>query len=208
MVKNWYVPGYSSASFSNGTGIGDNGLLPVLTSGFVAIRNLSISSKWSAQDLAVAQGSAAFGPFSLVGRTYDANSGTLSCPGIQIIGWFCTALPTLPPLTDPALVPAAPTTTTTGTPSTTSASGSPSSGTATPAASPTTTASVDAPADAAARSSSSATPTTPTPVAAADQGGTTPTPPTTAAGTPAAAAETASTSSAAPAPAADKAGTT
>ncbi|MGH7125025.1 MAG: hypothetical protein ACREFI_11680, partial [Stellaceae bacterium] len=102
MIKNWYVPGYTSGSFSAGTGVGDAGLLPILAGGFVAIRNLRISAKWSAQDLAVVQGSTAFGPFSLVGRSYDAGSGTLSCPGIQIIAWFCEALPVLPPASDPA----------------------------------------------------------------------------------------------------------
>jgi len=194
MVKNWYVPGYSSASFSNGTGIGDNGLLPVLTSGFVAIRNLSISSKWSAQDLAVAQGSAAFGPFSLVGRTYDANSGTLSCPGMQIIGWFCTALPTLPPLTDPALVPAASTTITSGNAPATGATGSSSS--ATSAAPPTTTASGSAPAAAAAVSSPGTAPVqTPTAPASASAPGTAAATETAPTATPAAPPTTTSVSS-------------
>ena len=103
MIKNWYLPGYRSGSFSAGTGVGDAGLLPILAGGFVVIRNLRISAKWSAQDLAVVQGSTAFGPFSLVGRTYDAGSGTLSCPGMQIIAWFCEALPVLPPASDPSM---------------------------------------------------------------------------------------------------------
>jgi len=194
MVKNWYVPGYSSASFSNGTGIGDNGLLPVLTSGFVAIRNLSISSKWSAQDLAVAQGSAAFGPFSLVGRTYDANSGTLSCPGMQIIGWFCTALPTLPPLTDPALIPAASTTITSGNAPATEATGSSSSGS--PAAPPASTASGSAPAAAAAVSSPGRAPVqTPTAPASASAPGTAAATETAPTATPAAPPTTTSVSS-------------
>jgi hypothetical protein len=101
MLKHWFVPGYACAEFSDGSG--DSGLLPVLASGFVAIRNLKISTKWSNDDLVAMQGSASFGPFSLVGRTYDAGTGTLSCPGIQIIGWFCEALPILPPASDPAM---------------------------------------------------------------------------------------------------------
>ena len=109
MIKNWYVPGYQSGSFSAGSGIGDTGMLPILAGGFVVIRNLRISAKWSAQDLAAVQGAAAFGPFSLVGRTYDAGSGTLICPGMQIIGWFCEALPVLPPASDPAMSGATPT---------------------------------------------------------------------------------------------------
>jgi len=103
MDRGWYVPGYAKGSFSNGTGNGDTGYLPVLAGGFVVIRNLKISGQWTNQDLAAVQGSAAFGPFSLIGRSYDAHTGTLSCPGMQIIGWFCEALPVLPPNSDPAL---------------------------------------------------------------------------------------------------------
>jgi len=103
MDRGWYVPGYIKGSFANGTGNGDTGYLPVLAGGFVVIRNLKISGQWTDQDLAAVQGSAAFGPFSLIGRSYDAHTGTLSCPGMQIIGWFCEALPVLPPNSDPAL---------------------------------------------------------------------------------------------------------
>jgi hypothetical protein len=102
------VPGYARGDISNGTGAHDPGVLPVLTTGFVAIRNLKIASAWSQQDLAVVQGSASLGPFSLIGRSYDAASGTLTCPGIQIIGWFCSALPVLPPASDPGLAAAQP----------------------------------------------------------------------------------------------------
>ena len=105
MLKQWFVPGYACAEFSDGTGGEDSGLLPILASGFVAIRNLKISTKWSNDDVAAMQGAASFGPFSLVGRTYDAGTGTLTCPGIQIIGWFCEALPILPPNSDPAIDP-------------------------------------------------------------------------------------------------------
>src|SRR5882724_6749526 len=105
MLKQWFVPGYACAEFSDGTGGEDAGLLPILASGFVAIRNLKISTKWSNDDIAAMQGAASFGPFSLVGRTYDAGTGTLTCPGIQIIGWFCEALGILPPNSDPAIDP-------------------------------------------------------------------------------------------------------
>jgi hypothetical protein len=132
MTRNWYVPGYKSGSFSSGTGAGDTGLLPVLTSGFVVIRNLKISAKWSDQDLAAVQGSAAFGPFSLVGRTFDAATGALTCPGMQIIGWFCQALPVLPPAPDPTLAAATPSSTPPA-----SAVPDPTANTGQPAANPT-----------------------------------------------------------------------
>jgi len=106
LTKNWFLPGYASGSFSDGKGAGDAGLLPLVATGFVAVRNLRISANWSADEQATVQGSAAFGPFSLIGRSYDAASGTLTCPGMQIIGWFLETLPVLPPATDPELTQA------------------------------------------------------------------------------------------------------
>jgi hypothetical protein len=103
MMRDWYLPGYARAAISTGVGDGDSGLMPVLAIGFVAIRKLVLSAHWSEEDLAAVQGSAAFGPFCLVGRDFDAHSGTLSAPGVQIIGWFVAPLPVLPPLSDPAL---------------------------------------------------------------------------------------------------------
>lgn len=103
MLRNWYLPDYSQGGISNGTGVQDPGPMPVMATGFVAVRNLKITSNWSDQDLPAAQASASFGPFSLVGRSFDTGSGTLTCPGIQIIGWFCSALPVLPPASDPTL---------------------------------------------------------------------------------------------------------
>lgn len=98
LLRNWYVPGYGQGAFSNSTGMDDPGLMPVLATGFVVIRHLSITAQWSEQDRAAVQASASIGPFSLVGRQFDARSGVLSCAGMQIIGWFCDPLPVLPPL--------------------------------------------------------------------------------------------------------------
>jgi hypothetical protein len=102
-LRNWFLPGFPKGSYANGTGAGDPGLMPVLTRGFIVIRNLKISANWSQADNEAAQGSASFGPFSLIGRSFDSASGTLTCPGMQIIGWFYSALPVLPPASDPAL---------------------------------------------------------------------------------------------------------
>jgi hypothetical protein len=171
MGRNWYIPGYAASTFSSGKGIGDTGLFPILTSGFVAIRNLSISSKWSAPDLDVVQGSAAFGPFSLVGRNYDSGSGTLTCSGTQIIGWFCSALPPLPPLSDPALVSSASAPVQSTPPASgTSASGAPDSATPGPI---TTTTTPGAGASATGGSvGGTSTPGTPAPAATPDKGST------------------------------------
>jgi hypothetical protein len=103
MLRDWYLQGYARGDISVGTGTDDTGLMPVLTTAFVVIRNLKITSNWSEEDLAAMQGSASFGPFCLIGRNYDAASNTLTCPGMQIVGWFCSALPLLPPVSDPTL---------------------------------------------------------------------------------------------------------
>ena len=145
LTKNWFLPGYPAGSFSDGKGAGDAGLLPVVATGFVAVRNLRISANWSADEQATVQGSAGFGPFSLIGRSYDATSGTLCCPGMQIIGWFLETQPVLPPVTDPQLSqssaptsaapssgtsqPTSPTPATTQTSATAASAGDPTSGT-------------------------------------------------------------------------------
>jgi hypothetical protein len=103
MARNWYVPGYERGAFSNGSGVGDTGLLPVLPSGFVMIRNLKISAQWNGDDIAAVTGAISLGPLSLMGSSFDSGSNTLSCPGMQIIGWFCEALPVLPPMPDPEM---------------------------------------------------------------------------------------------------------
>jgi hypothetical protein len=103
LLQKWFLPGYGQGTVSNSKGAGDTGLMPILTTGFVAIRNVKIASKWSDSDLAAIQGAASFGPFSLVGRSYDQVTGALSSSGMQIVGWFCSALPVTPPAPDPAV---------------------------------------------------------------------------------------------------------
>ena len=105
LMRNWYLPSYAKGDISNGTGPTDPGIMPAIVTGFVAVRNLAISAQWSGPDVTAIQSSVAVGPFTLTDRTYNASTGTLSCPGVQIIGWFCASLPVLPPLGDPALAP-------------------------------------------------------------------------------------------------------
>jgi hypothetical protein len=100
--RSWYVPGYDKGELSNGTGAKDPGILPLIPTAFVAIRKLTITANWSQQDLTAIQNSAALGPFSLIGRSFNSATGTLTCPGTQVIGWFCSAVPQMPPLPDPA----------------------------------------------------------------------------------------------------------
>ena len=103
LLRNWFVPGYAQSAISNGSGLLDTGPLPALPTGFILIRKLQIQANWAQSDLDAIQGAAGFGPFSLAGRTYNTQSGLLTCDGMQIIGWFCSALPQLPPCQDPHL---------------------------------------------------------------------------------------------------------
>jgi hypothetical protein len=102
LLRSWYVPDYGKGEISNGSGAHDPGILPLIPTAFVAIRNLKITANWSQQDLTAIQNSAAMGPFSLIGRNFNSVTGTLTCPGMQVIGWFCAAVPQIPPLDDPA----------------------------------------------------------------------------------------------------------
>ncbi len=107
LTRNWHLPGYQQAAFSNGTGSADPGMMPVIPSAFLVVRDLAITAQWTGSDVANLQSAAGFGPFSLAGSSFDATTGELLCPGLQIVGWFCSALPVLPPSADPALPAAA-----------------------------------------------------------------------------------------------------
>jgi hypothetical protein len=119
LLRNWFVPGYAQSSVSNGSGLLDTGLLPALPTGFILIRKLEIQANWGQSDLDAIQGAAGFGPFSLAGRSYNDQTGLLTCDGMQIIGWFCSALPQLPPCPDPHLAVAPGTVVSTALPDTT-----------------------------------------------------------------------------------------
>nr|AUN36856.1 hypothetical protein [uncultured bacterium] len=99
--QSWYVPGHRSGTFSDGRVQDNSGQFPAMPVAFIAIKDLSITANWSIKDADKAQAAAGLGPFSLAGSTF--NGTTLSSTDIQIIGWICTILPTLPPATDPAL---------------------------------------------------------------------------------------------------------
>jgi hypothetical protein len=101
-LVNWYVPHYAEGAFSDGTPEYDGGALAAIPTACVLIRNLTIAAQWSADDRAAVESSAGLGPFSLLGRTYDVSTGTVTVPGVQIIAWVCEAMPLLPPRSDPS----------------------------------------------------------------------------------------------------------
>jgi hypothetical protein len=103
LLRNWYVPGYPQAAISNGSGLLDVGLFPAMPTGFILIRDLAIKASWAQSDIDAIDVSAGLGPFSLAGRNFDPKTGVLTASGMQIVGWFCSALPQLPPNADPHL---------------------------------------------------------------------------------------------------------
>jgi hypothetical protein len=105
-LKGWHVPGFRRGELSSGK-LGDpesaDTLLEALPAAALLIRKLRLTASWSSDELSVLGASAGFGPFSLVGRSVDAASGTVSCDGTQLVGWVCEPLPVLPPESDPSL---------------------------------------------------------------------------------------------------------
>jgi hypothetical protein len=104
-LRNWYVTGMEAGEFSAGSAgrldNQDDALLEVIPQAALIVRKLRLSANWSREDRTVITDSVAFGPFSLVGRTFDEVSGSVVCPGMQIAAWICEPLPMLPPLSAP-----------------------------------------------------------------------------------------------------------
>jgi hypothetical protein len=107
-MPGWYVPTARGGDYSTGSP-SNKGWFSALPTAFIAVKNLVISGSWSANDVAAAGNSAAFGPFSLMGIS-ASQSGVLTNPGVQIIAWICSPQPKLPPDDDPKLALAAPAT--------------------------------------------------------------------------------------------------
>ncbi|MBD1909129.1 MULTISPECIES: hypothetical protein [unclassified Leptolyngbya] len=98
-AKGWYVPGFEAGGFSTGTA-NNEGILPAVPIAFIAIKDLQISG-WDNSESESVEKAVSFGPFVLVDRTIDKTAKTLTCSGIQVIGWVCQIMPFLPPLSDP-----------------------------------------------------------------------------------------------------------
>jgi hypothetical protein len=99
-TQGWFMPGYAAGWASTGTAENNTGVFPVLPIACLVVKDLTIAVD-ATDDVDAAQQSAAFGPFSLVGRTVDTITGTLRIEGMQIIGWVCQVMPKLPPLPSP-----------------------------------------------------------------------------------------------------------
>ena len=101
-ARDWFIPRMRAGEIASGTGLG-NGSFEVMPTAALCVRDLVIKATWSAEERAVLPAMTKFGPFSLIGSKLDATSTSLSCPGIQIIGWVMEPMPKLPPNSDPSL---------------------------------------------------------------------------------------------------------
>jgi hypothetical protein len=114
-TKGWNVGNlYKKGQISRGTKSGqDTSAMPVLPTSFVVVKDVTISANWSKTDLDTikkqtsAGGGFGIGPFA-IGGTYASSSskqtytssiagGTISVPGVQIIGVISQVLPITPP---------------------------------------------------------------------------------------------------------------
>ena len=95
-TRDWFLPGFAAGGISDGTRVNNSDPFPALSVACLLVKDLHITADW-AEISGVAQQSAAFGPFSLIGQTVEQAASTLTVSGIQIIGWICQIMPLLPP---------------------------------------------------------------------------------------------------------------
>lgn len=97
-LSGWTIPGLPAGGLSNGLPEDNHGLLPVLTTRMLVVRNLVAKAHWSDSDrtrVASAE-TLALGPFTLSGAEgFDGSE--LSRPAPQVVAWLATVLPACPP---------------------------------------------------------------------------------------------------------------
>jgi hypothetical protein len=96
-LSGWTIPGLERGGISNGRLDDNPGLLPVLTTRMLTVRNLIVEANWTEADKSHAATAAplAFGPFVVSGA--DSFDGTrLTRPAPQVVGWLATVVPACP----------------------------------------------------------------------------------------------------------------
>jgi hypothetical protein len=105
-LPGWSIGGLASGAISNGHADANPGMLPLMPTGFIAIKDLVVNGAWNDADRQSARAAlgghttASLGPFTLAagGATLGSFKGdSLMVPGIQIVAWVCAAMPLLPP---------------------------------------------------------------------------------------------------------------
>ncbi len=111
-LAGWAMPGRPKNALSNGALTANPGLLPVIPTSMIVVRDVKISAQWSHEDKSmiqegVAGEEVAFGPFPLGGlykqrglqkqlkSQFDGT--TITVPGLQILGFICSLVPACPP---------------------------------------------------------------------------------------------------------------
>ena len=96
-LAGWTIPGLAAGGLSTGQLSDNPGLLPVLTTRMLAVRNLVVEARWSEADKAKAgsTGTLSFGPFT-VGGADGFNGSRLSRPSPQVVAWLATVVPACP----------------------------------------------------------------------------------------------------------------
>lgn len=111
-MNSWYTNMADAHGISIGELTSKQLILPLIPTGFVVARNVSITADWSSddkkhvEDAVTSKASVGWGPFSVSGSFSHSSSsdyhkstfdgGTLKIPGIQIIAWISEITPNSP----------------------------------------------------------------------------------------------------------------
>lgn len=98
-MKNWYMYGTKAGEYSNGSGLDNPGMFPLLPTSFIVIRDLKITANWSNDDRQNLGQATALGFFDI--RDSTLNQNTLEVKGLQVLCWLSTVMPQLPPASSP-----------------------------------------------------------------------------------------------------------
>ncbi len=117
-MRDWFMSGVAAHGVSNGASEDLRGLMPLLPTGFVVARNVTIQANFGSEDMKFhseqtqTQASGGWGPFSVSGSyshsssdrkfTSSLSGGKLSFEGLQVIAWISSIIPASPPLAPPA----------------------------------------------------------------------------------------------------------
>ncbi|MFI1386365.1 hypothetical protein [Embleya sp. NPDC020886] len=113
-MPSWSTDAYKEGRISDGGRRQQDTALPMISTSFLCVRDLSITAKWAKSDTSHASSSTrggaeyGWGPFRLGGASYghdsksshhraDFDGSTLSQKGLQIIGWTHQIVPFCPP---------------------------------------------------------------------------------------------------------------
>ncbi len=95
-MKGWTIPGLETP-VSDGKAVRNTGLMPLITTRMLVVRNLAVKAAWSEEDRAKATDSSAlsFGPFSISGsESFDGSE--LRQPAAQVVAWLGALVPRCP----------------------------------------------------------------------------------------------------------------